>query len=211
MTLSKIKNIIFDFGGVICDLLPQQCLEEFRRLGCKLEIFPSQYSQFEGVFKQIDRGEITNTQFYDAIRQQGHVADLSDEEIRQAWLSVLGNIPDERFEAIDKLRKKYNLYILSNANDIHWEYLKENRMVFRGENTTTWFKEIFLSYKLHLEKPEPEIYQAVLNKANIKVEESLFIDDNVPNLESAAKMGIHTLHSTNGDWVNKIMEEYEAI
>lgn len=204
MLLDTIKNIIFDFGGVICDLHPQRCLDAFRQLGCTISMFPTQYSQFEGVFKQIDRGEITTLQFYDAIRQQGQVPTATNEQIRQAWLSVLGDIPEERFQAFSRLRRTHRLYILSNANDIHWQYLSRERMIYRGHNILHWFTHIFLSYEMHLEKPEPEIYQAVLDQAAIKAGETLFIDDNQPNLDAAARLGYHTLLSTGGDWVGKI-------
>lgn len=204
MTLDNIKNIVFDFGGVICDLHPQRCLDAFRQLGCTINMFPTQYSQFEGVFKQIDRGEITTLQFYDAIRQQGQVPTATNEQIRQAWLSVLGDIPEERFQAFSRLRRTHRLYILSNANDLHWQYLSRERMIYRGHNILHWFTHIFLSYEMHLEKPEPEIYQAVLDQAAIKAGETLFIDDNQPNLDAAARLGYHTLLSTGGDWVGKI-------
>ncbi|MBO4487544.1 MAG: HAD family phosphatase [Bacteroidaceae bacterium] len=203
-----IRNIIFDFGGVICDLYPQRCRDNFMRLGCQFDIFPTQYSQFSGVFKQIDRGEITTEEFYDAIREQGKVYSATNEMIREAWLSVLGDIPQERFEALSALRKKYSLYILSNANDLHWEYLSKECLDYRGENTVEWFKQIFLSYKMHLEKPEPEIYRAVLQQAGIKADESLFIDDNQLNLDVAAKEGIHTMLSTGGDWIGRLESEY---
>ena len=58
---------------------------------------------------------------------------------------------------------------------------------------------------MHLEKPEPEIYQAVLDQAGIRAEETLFIDDNEPNLAAAAELGFRTLHSTGGDWVGKVV------
>lgn len=205
MNLNGIKNIIFDFGGVICDLHADRCLDSFAQLGCKLSLFPTQYSQFDGIFKLIDRGEINNEQFCEALRRESGKPGISDEEIRQAWLSVLGEIPEERFEALDILRQKYNLYILSNTNEMHWQYISQKSMQYRGQDTTKWFKGMFLSHKLHLEKPEPEIYKAVLDIAKIKAEESLFIDDNIPNLEAAAAMGFNTLHSTGGDWVSKIM------
>ena len=207
MLKKQIKNIIFDFGGVICDLYADTCRHNFRQLGCELNLFPSQFSQFDGVFKQIDRGDISMPEFYEAIRRQGQVPDATDEQIKQAWLSVLGDIPEERFKAFAKLRKDYRLYILSNCNELHWEYLVKERMVYHGENIMYWFSMVFLSYKLHLEKPEPEIYQAVLDQAHILAEESLFIDDNQLNLDAAAKMGFHTLHSTGGDWVAKLMSQ----
>lgn len=205
MSECNIKNIIFDFGGVICDLLPENCLNEFRKLGCSDDIFPKQYSQFEGIFQQIDRGIMSIPDFYDAVRREGHMPQATDKQIHDAWTSLLVPIPAERFEAFKRLKDHFNLYILSNANDIHWKFLDKYRMYYNGEYVTPWFKHVFLSYVLHLEKPEPEIYQAVLDIAGIKAEESLFIDDNQLNLDGAAALGFHTLLSKGGDWVPKLL------
>ena len=94
---------------------------------------------------------------------------------------------------------------MSNTNEIHWKYVTENTLIYRGEDTSTWFKRIFLSYELHLEKPEIEIYQTVVDTAQINPEETLFIDDNLINLKGAEQIGIKTLLSTNGDWVDKLI------
>lgn len=204
MAQQAIKNILFDFGGIICDLHPQRCLNAFRRLGCEVNLFPTQYSQFEGVFKLIDRGLIGVEEFYDIIREQGRAPQATDAQIRDAWLSVLGDIPEERFAAFDRLRATHRLYILSNANELHWNYLSTQCMVYQGQNIMHWFTQVFLSYEMHLEKPEPEIYQAVLDQAQIKAEETIFIDDNRLNLDAAAALGFHTLHSTGGDWTTRL-------
>jgi len=203
---SRIHNIIFDFGGVICDLEPERCLQEFQKLGCSLDIFPKHYAQFEGIFQQIDRGTMSIPEFYDAVRELGGAPQATDEQIAAAWNSLLVPIQRERMIAFKQLKDAYNLYILSNANDIHWQYLNSKSMYFEGEHITPWFKHVFLSYVLHLEKPEPEIYQAVLQMAGIKAEETLFIDDNKLNLEAAAKLGIQTFHSQNGDWIEALKD-----
>lgn len=204
MAQQAITNILFDFGGVICDLHPQRCLNAFRRLGFEVNLFPTQYSQFEGVFKQIDRGLISIEEFYNIIREQGCAPQATNSQIRDAWLSVLGDIPEERFEAFNRLRATHRLYILSNANELHWEHLSNERMIYQGQNIMHWFTQVFLSYKMHLEKPELEIYQAVLDQAQIKADETIFIDDNRLNLDAAATLGFHTLHSTDGDWVTRL-------
>lgn len=205
----NIHNIIFDFGGVICDLLPERCIQEFLKLGGNIEIFPTQYSQFSGIFQQIDRGTITPQQFRDAMRQQANIPQATDQQITDAWNSLLGSIPDERFLAFKKLKQHHDIFILSNCNDIHWQEIYNHRMNFEGEHVIPWFKQIFLSYVMHLEKPEPEIYQTVLQSAGIKAEETLFLDDNLPNLEAATRLGIQTLHTKNGDWVEKLKDLIE--
>lgn len=204
MNTHGIKNIIFDFGGVIVDLQIQRCLDSFLALGGSKELFPRQYSQFEGIFQLIDRGEMSVPDFYNAVREQGHIPHATDEDIRRAWLSLLAPIPEKRLKMLDALRRVYDLYILSNANAIHWDYIEQNMMRYHGQDVNKWFRGIFVSYKLHLEKPEPEIYQAVIRSAHIRPQETLFIDDSELNTEAAAKLGFHVLHSTGGDWVQKL-------
>lgn len=201
MKKTDIKNIIFDFGGVIMDLHIQRVMDEFLALGGSKDLFPKQYSQFEGIFQLIDRGEMPIPQFYDAVREQGHIPHATNEQIRNAWLSLLGPIQDKRFRALSKLKERYSLYILSNANAIHWDYIESTLMRYHGEDVNKWFRRIFLSYEMHLEKPEPEIYQTVVREAGIIPQQTLFIDDSELNTSAAAALGFHVLHSINGDWV----------
>ena len=205
MEAQRIKNIIFDLGGVICDLLPEVCHREFSRLGCDSNIFPTQYSQFEGIFQKIDRGTMSIPDFLNAMRTEGGIQ-ATDQQICDAWNSLIGPIPDERFRAFKQLKDTHNIYILSNTNDIHWGYVDKKCLYFEGEHVTPWFKHAFRSYDMHLEKPEREIYQAVLDTAQINPDETLFIDDNQPNLDAAAQLGIHTLLTKGGDWVMKLRE-----
>lgn len=207
MKKTSIKNIIFDFGGVIMDLHIQRAKDEFLALGGSKDLFPKQYSQFEGIFQLIDRGEMPIPQFYDAVREQGHIPHATDQQIRDAWLSLLGPIQEERIETLRRLKEKFSLYILSNANAIHWDYIEHTLMRYHGEDVNKWFRKIFLSYKMHLEKPEPEIYQTVAREANILPQQTLFIDDSELNTSAAAALGFQTLHSTNGDWVALLTQQ----
>lgn len=202
----NIKNLIFDFGGVLCDLQPDRCLKEFQKIGLAADILPHQYSQFDGIFQKIDRGIMSSAQFYETLRLQSSVPSLSDQQIRQAWVSIIDPIQPERYEALRKLKEHFNLYILSNSNEIHWQYIEQKLMCYQGDDITPWFKHIFLSHELHLEKPEPEIFQAVLNIAQIDANQSLFIDDSQLNLDGASQLGFHTLLSTHGDWTAKLLE-----
>ncbi len=205
MNAESIKNIVFDFGGVICDLDSERCLGEFRKLGLSGDIFPQQYSQFEGIFQEIDRGIMSVEEFYGALRRRSSTPDITDQQIHDAWVSLIVPIQQERFEALRQLKEHFDLFILSNSNEIHWEYIKQHRMAYRGEDATRWFKHIFLSHVLHLEKPESEIFRAVLDTAQIKASETLFVDDSQPNLDGAAKLGFHTMLSKRGDWMSRII------
>lgn len=201
----EIKNIIFDFGGVICDLLIDECIANFRKLGINGNMFPAEYCQFEGIFKKIDRGLISPAEFYDELRKINNVPDVTDSQIRDAWNSLIAPVQAERFEAFKSLKEDHDLYILSNTNEIHWDYIVNHIMVYEGESVMPWFRHAFASHELHLEKPEAAIYRAVLDTAGIEAAETLFIDDNRLNLDGAAKLGINTMLSKGGDWIGRLL------
>ena len=74
-----------------------------------------------------------------------------------------------------------------------------------GMNVDNYFEKVFLSYRMHLIKPDTEIFIRTLAEAGIKAEETLFIDDSAANCRAAATLGISTMHVTCGDeWLDKI-------
>ena len=83
--------------------------------------------------------------------------------------------------------KGYHLYILSNYASYMIDHTKKE-LTFRKEMDG----EVFSCYVNQL-KPEPEIYQTILDKYQLKPEESVFIDDRPENCQGAQKQGIHTI------------------
>ena len=82
--------------------------------------------------------------------------------------------------------------LLSNTNIIHWEWAEKNCFSYKGYQASDFFNNIYLSYELHLQKPDPEIYKYVLKDAAIIPEETFFIDDTALNCRAAEALGIHT-------------------
>ena len=69
-----------------------------------------------------------------------------------------------------------------------------------------YFEETFLSYEMHLAKPDKAIFEKILNDANLLPEETLFIDDLEANCKAAEEVGIHAHHYHIGDDLSKIFE-----
>jgi putative hydrolase of the HAD superfamily len=87
------------------------------------------------------------------------------------------------------------MFLLSNTNSIHeLEYNKRLRQDHGIENLSGIFEKVYYSHALHLSKPDPEIFKYVLNDSYLKPEETLFIDDILLHIESAAKLGIRGIH-----------------
>ena len=201
----KIRNIVFDLGGVLVDLDFKAAINGLQEAG--FANVKEQLLAFDrgGIFQKFEVGEITADEFRAAIRENSTVT-LTDEEVDGLWNAMLLEIPREKLELILELRGKYMVYLLSNTNSIHWDYVCKNAFNYRGFRVEDYFEETFLSYEMHLAKPDKAIFEKVLHDANLLAEETLFIDDSEANCKAAQEVGIHAHHYHVGDDLSKIFE-----
>ena len=201
----NIKNIVFDLGGVLVDLDFKAAINGLQEAG--FANVKEQLMAFDrgGIFQKFEVGEITADEFRTAIRENSTVT-LTDEEVDNLWNLMLLEIPREKLELILELRSKYMVYLLSNTNAIHWDYVCKNAFNYRGFRMEDYFEETFLSFEMHLAKPNKAIFEKVLSEANLLPEETLFIDDSEANCKAAEEVGIHAHHYHIGDDLSKIFE-----
>ena len=204
--MGGVNNIIFDFGGIIVDLDLQRAIRAFEDLGFNAKEYIGSYVQ-SGVFSQLERGEISVSEFYASLRTETLV-DCTDEDIRKAWNSMLVAIPPQRLRFIRSLAERFDVYMLSNTNELHWDFACNELLASSDIKMYEPFRYIYLSHELHLAKPDVKIFQTVLDDAGLKAEETLFIDDSKDNCDAAAILGINTYHSRNvEDWMRILNTE----
>lgn len=202
----EIKNVIFDFGGVIVDLSIHAAVEAFRELGADTEGFLGQYGQ-RGLFRQLELGRIDE----DAFCQQ-LLPDVEKECILEAWNSMLKSIPLRRLQALSVLKERYHISLLSNTNDIHWEYSLRKHFLSQGYDPKEMFEHVFLSQRMHLAKPGREIFEEVLRQSGYKPEETIFIDDSEANCKAFAELGVQTLTPSYPDeWMQTLCPSVASI
>ena len=201
----NIKNIVFDLGGVLIDLDFKSAINGLQKAGFANVKEQLQAFDREGIFQKFEVGEISADEFRAAIWENAIVT-LTDTEINNLWNLMLLEIPREKLELILDLRSKYMVYLLSNTNSIHWDYVCKNAFNYRGFRVNDYFEETFLSFEMHLAKPDKAIYKKMLNDANLLPEETLFIDDSEANCKAAAEVGIHAHHYHIDDDLSKIFE-----
>lgn len=196
---NSIKNIIFDFGGVIVDLDKQAAIHAFEALGFDVRAYINDYVQ-DGVFALMETGDMSPDEFCAYVREKAG-SDVKDEEIFRAWNKMLVGIPARRVQTIRNLRTDYRTYMLSNTNAIHWAYSCHELMASTGLEMVNCFDCIFLSFQMHLAKPDDRIFRKVLSEAGLKPEETLFVDDSSENCKAAERLGIQVFHSRQQeDW-----------
>ena len=201
----KIKNIVFDLGGVLVDLDFKAAINGLQQAGFANVKEQLQTLHQGGIFQKFELGEMSADEFRTAIRENSTV-ELTDEEVDNLWNAMLLEIPREKLELILDLRGKYMVYLLSNTNSIHWDYVCKNAFNYRGFRVKDYFEETFLSYEMHLAKPDKAIFEKVLQDANLLPEETLFIDDSEANCKAAEEVGIHAHHYHIGDDLSKVFE-----
>jgi putative hydrolase of the HAD superfamily len=194
-----IKNLLLDMGGVILDVSYQRVIETFKSYG--IENFDKVYTQAKQVeiIDLFEEGKCSAEEFRDGVRKLVG-KELSNEQIDKAWFSMILEIPRDVIQLLGVLKLKYRLFLFSNTNVLHIEYLKkefERQLGFDLFNCV--FDKAFFSNEIHHRKPHPESFKYVLEQAGIEAEETLFIDDSKQHLEGASKVGLNTYWLTNGE------------
>jgi putative hydrolase of the HAD superfamily len=192
---SEIKNIIFDLGGVLLNINPLLSLLEFEKLsGIDKETLTGRLAK-ENVFEKFETGRLNPTQFRLELNRIMET-NLDNTAIDAAWNTLLLDFPLVRVQLLQQLQKNYKVYLLSNTNIIHfWHYTKE---FFENYNIQMidLFDKLFLSYEIGLHKPDTSIYSYVIEDLGIEPSKTVFIDDSLANIESAAGLGINIIHIT---------------
>lgn len=200
MVNKGIKNLLIDLGGVLINLNRPRCIESFKELGIlNMEEYLSVCFQ-NGFLLEQEKGLITSAEFRNGIRRLTNKT-VSDEQIDAAWNSFLADIPSAKLDLLLKLREKYVVYLLSNTNEIHWNWICKNAFPYRTFKVEDYFEKTYLSFEMKMAKPEPEIFKTVIEDAGITPEETFFIDDSETNCKAAQLLGISTYTPKAGeDW-----------
>ncbi len=192
--MKTIKNIIFDYGNVIFEIDFKKAQSALHQLGITdVEQFFAHKSH-NNLFDDFETATITPDEFRAGIRSAANNENISNAEIDAAWNSLLIGVPPTIHDVLLKVKEKYRTFLLSNNNEIHYDYImaylkKEHEM----ENLEHLFEKAYFSQHMFLRKPNVEIFEQVIKENNLVPEETLFIDDSPQHIEGAKKAGLNTL------------------
>ena len=120
---------------------------------------------------------------------------------------MLLDIPRERIEAIEKIKKHYKIFLMSNSNEIHYDlYVRDLQLRFGYNEFDELFNKSYFSFAEHLEKPNPRFFELILDHEHLLPEETLFIDDTAVNINVAKSLGIRTYHIGRDELVRNLFE-----
>ncbi len=196
--MKDIKNIVFDFGGVIVDISREQAVKNFKEVGLEqADEMLGIYKQ-EGIFLELEEGTLSREDFYDELRKLTG-KNITNEQIDYGWFGFFLPIVQGRVDFLLELRKKYNLFLLSNTNPIVMSWARSSQFSSAGKPLDDYFDKLYLSYQLGVIKPESLIFEKMIDDAKINPAETLFIDDGKSNVEVGAKFGFKTFQPKEGE------------
>jgi glucose-1-phosphatase len=200
-----VKNIIFDLGGVLLNLDFQKTFRAFEAMGIPdfQQYFQQAYSN--PLFAKLEMGQCTPEAFYHMFREEtgtGH----SNEKIAEAWNAMLLDFRDTTMDYLQSLQANYRLFLLSNTNQIHLDAFRNIYFLQYGRHGfDSYFEKAWYSHELGLRKPDAECFEKVLELHALKAGETLFIDDTLPNVQAAEKLGILTYHLKKEEMIEDIL------
>ncbi len=201
---TKIKNIIFDLGGVVLDIDENVVYKELDKLGVNVSEL-AHSKEFIEIMSKFDTGVYTAPTFRKKMKELIGQEKMTDEKFDFIWNSMLLDIPRERIEALEQIRKHYKIFLMSNSNEIHYDlYIRDLQLRFGYNEFDKLFNKSYFSFDIHLEKPDPRFFELILDHEILLPEETLFIDDTAANIKVAKSLGISTYHISREELVRNL-------
>jgi putative hydrolase of the HAD superfamily len=204
----KIKNIIFDLGGVIINLDIRATASAFKKLG--LDDFDKVYSQLSqsNLVDQFDKGIINEDDFFNGIKKQFNLQHTR-QQLEQAWNAMLLDFPRRRMESLKKYREEYRTFLLSNTNETHIrEFHRTLHQNIGVRDLEEFFEKVYYSCRTGMRKPDKEIFELVLKENKLDPAETLFIDDTIHHVEGAKRLGINAILLGKGEEFDDVLKKF---
>jgi putative hydrolase of the HAD superfamily len=189
----SVKAVIWDCGGVIIRTEDDRSRREWeRRLGLAHYELDRIVMASES-WIQAQCGDITEDQYWSDIQHQLGLDERSLRSLRDDFYA--GDRANAVVtDVIRRLRSHYKQAILSNAPlSLHADL--RDRFQIAG-----LFHVIVASAVIGVMKPDPRAYEAALEGLSLRADETVFIDDLLPNIDAARRLGMHVIHFDSYDY-----------
>lgn len=198
--MKEIKNIVFDFGGVLIDWNPVYLYKNVFKTEEEMNYFLENVCAYSWNIQQDAGRPLAEA----TAEKQAEFPEYKDEIAMYygRWTEMLGGEIEENTRLVKPLSEKYNTYGLTNwsAETIP---VAINRYEFFN-----YFKGIVVSGEEKLIKPDNKLYQVLIDRYSINPGESLFIDDNAANIQAAKELGFQTIHLPEGTNLEKELSKF---
>ncbi|MFC1668571.1 HAD family hydrolase [Chlamydiota bacterium] len=197
---NSIKALLFDLGKVLIDYDHMIIINRLAALSGKSpqELKKVLFSLYEK--HSLDIGENPFILFYKDLMAYLKMT-IAFDEFKKLWCDIF-SVKKNMVDFITDLRKYYTVFILSNINEVHYEYIENNFAISR------WVDEVFVSCKERMMKPDKRLYAIILKKIGFFCSEIIFIDDKIENIDGANSAGMKTVLFCNDEQLRTDFEKF---
>jgi HAD superfamily hydrolase (TIGR01509 family) len=175
--MKKMKNIVFDLGGVVFARDPRKFEPEFIKFFSYIML-----PQMPRFWEEYDRGMVSYEQVVSDLAEYNSCdRELADKNLRRSILTQ-EEIPATKALIAELKAAGYKLYVLSNMSLEFIEFLRKT-------DVYKYFDGEVVSCEEHVVKPDAEIYKCLVDRYSLNEQETLFIDDRKENVEAARNQG----------------------
>lgn len=198
-------------GGVIINLDLQRTIDEFNKLSdLPFEKFYTQANQTE-LFNDFDKGKISENDFFEQLKKEIRFEGPT-KKLMNAWNAMLLDVPEKRLDILVEMKQNYNTFLLSNTCQTHIIAFENNLHDEYGvKNFNDYFDKVYYSCRVGMRKPDPEIFELVLNENNLKPEETIFIDDSIQHVKGAGACGINAFLLEKNMEIGTLLKELKLL
>ncbi len=188
MRVGKIRTVLFDLGNVLVSIDPEAPLRALQLTTVPdLERYKKYVAEYVYHF---EKGNLIAEQLFD-LTDDLFERHYTHEELRFAFMSIIGQPVEGMDLIIKKVAQKAHVALVSNTNDLHFEYCR------RAVPAVRLLHHHYLSYQIGAMKPDPEFYRHVINDLETDPGTMLFIDDRQENVAAASKEGMRAHRFTS--------------
>jgi 2-haloacid dehalogenase len=190
--MGKIAALVFDFGGVLMDWNPHYLYRQFFDAdSAKVDRFLKEIG-FDEWNRQFDRGYPFSEGVNQLIKRFPAYRELI-QAYDERWEETLAGPIEPTVDILRELKARadqgeFVLYGLSNWSAEKFAAIRHKYQFF------DWFRMIVVSGEEKLIKPDPRIFQVLLQKSGRLADECLFVDDSAANIKAANSLGFATIY-----------------
>lgn len=204
--MKNIDTIIFDLGGVLIDWNPEYVY---------LDVFKGDREKMKWFFDTVCTNDWNENQdagypLAKATEERVNLFPEHEDLIRMyygRWEEMLGDAIEDTVKILEQLidSNKYKIVALTNwSHETFPVALRKFEFLHR-------FEGIIVSGEEKTRKPFRDIYELTLNRFQIKAENSIFIDDNLRNIEAARSLGINSIHFKSALLLKEHLRNYDVL
>ena len=179
---------LFDLGNTVIKLAYERVLERIASRAAVTRDELVDLLEKPGAYRDLERGTITFNEFHEFLTEQAGYRG-SVEDLREVWSDFFDGPVLGIEDLLDRIRKRYRVAFLSNSNEVHAEVIPRRfPSLFKRDD------RFIYSYRFKCAKPDPEIFLRALELIGALAQHTVFLDDNVDNVQAARALGIKAYH-----------------